>query len=170
MRRPSVEPLKIGNEKLRASGQQFLPNARIFCTPRATLVVRVFLAANAAPAAAGDNPCRLEAEIRPAAIAATVSKPVRADQASGSGFRIPGGKPAPARPPVPAKVLGCFKTCGCVQPEGVTGAKADIPVRRRKLSSLSRCAIVAQPVLPVQTGQTRMSRSASGREKLPESA
>ena len=39
--------------------------------------------------------------------------------------------------PSPATVLGRFEHGRGVQPEGESGAKADIPERRRKLTSLS---------------------------------
>ena len=40
---------------------------------------------------------------------------------------MPGRKPAPARPPASAKVLGCFKTGGRVQPKGVRGMRRTSP-------------------------------------------
>jgi hypothetical protein len=41
---------------------------------------------------------------------------------AGAGFRILGGKPASARPPVKAKVLECFKTEGVACRRGFKGA------------------------------------------------
>ena len=69
-----------------------------------------------------------------------------------TGFRMLGGKPAPARPPVQAKVLGRFVKRR-VLAEGVKGVRRDSRSGAKTHKSLA----VPKPVVRVSQNRTRLS-------------
>jgi hypothetical protein len=88
---------------------------------------------NAAPAAAGDNPSRLQAEIR--------QNPSGRIKRAGRVSECLEESPHWLARPSPRKSWDVSRRAGVSSRRGVTGATADIPVRRRTLSSLSRGAV-----------------------------